>query len=70
MTFLRIANANEAELHDFIKNRHLAQNPYNKRNEAAALAYLALEIEKIKRTYSLSLKQNKRNYYLNFRSRD
>jgi len=61
MTFLRIANANEAELHDFIKNRHLAQNPYNKRNEAAALAYLALEIEKNKRMYSLSLKQNKRN---------
>ena len=61
MTFLRIANANESELHDFIKNRHLAQNPYNKRNEAAALAYLALAIEKIKRMYSLSLKQNKRN---------
>ena len=46
---------------DFLKSRHLAQNPYNKRNEAAALAYLALEIEKIKRMYSSSLKQNKRN---------
>jgi len=39
-----------------LKNRHLAQNPYNKRNEAAALAYLAIEIKKIKRLYPLNLK--------------
>ncbi len=61
MTFLRISNANESELKAFIHNRQLAQNPYNKRNEAAALSYLALEIEKIKNQYSLTLSQNKRN---------
>ena len=61
MTFLRISNANESELKAFIHNRQLAQNPYNKRNEAAALVYLALEIEKIKKQYMLTLSQNKRN---------
>jgi len=61
MTFLRISNANESELNDFIRNRNYAQNPYNKRNEAAALAYLALQIQQIIKSYPLSLKQNKRN---------
>ena len=61
MTFLRISNANESELNSFIRNRNYAQNPYNKRNEAAALAYLALQIQQILKSYPLSLKQNKRN---------
>ncbi len=61
LTFLRISNANESELKAFIHNRQLAQNPYNKRNEAAALVYLAIEIEKIKKQYMLTLSQNKRN---------
>jgi len=61
MTFLRISNANETELKAFIHNRQLAQNPYNKRNEAAALVYLAFEVDKLKKRYPLTLKQNKRN---------
>jgi hypothetical protein len=61
MTFLRIANANENELVSFIQNRQLSQNPYSKRNEAAALSYLAFKINKLLNTYSLSLNQNKKN---------
>jgi len=59
MTFLRIANANETELSAFIQNRQLSQNPYSKRNEAAALAYLAFKINELLNTYSLSFSQNK-----------
>ena len=61
MTFLRIANANETELSAFIQNRQLSQNPYSKRNEAAALSYLAFKINKLLNTYSLSFSQNKKN---------
>mgnify|MGYP000600773328 FL=1 len=61
MTFLRIANANETELSAFIQNRQLSQNPYSKRNEAAALSFLAFEINKLLNTYSLSFSQNKKN---------
>uniref|UniRef100_A0A6C0ENW9 SET domain-containing protein n=1 Tax=viral metagenome TaxID=1070528 RepID=A0A6C0ENW9_9ZZZZ len=61
MTFLRISNANETELAAFIQNRQLSQNPYSKRNEAAALSYLAYKINKLLNTYSLSFSQNKAN---------
>jgi hypothetical protein len=61
MNFLRISNANESELKAFIHNPQLAQNPYNKRNEAAALSYLAFEADKLQESYPLTLKQNKRN---------
>ena len=61
MTFLRIANANETELSAFIQNRQLSQNPYSKRNEAAALSHLAFKINKLLNTYSLSFSQNKTN---------
>jgi hypothetical protein len=61
MTFLRITNANETELAAFIQNRQLSQNPYSKRNEAAALSYLAYKINKLVNTYSLSFSQNKTN---------
>jgi len=39
----------------------LSQNPYSKRNEAAALSYLAYKINKLVNTYSLSFSQNKAN---------
>jgi hypothetical protein len=61
MNFLRISNANEQELLAFSKNPQLAQNPYSKRNEAAALSYLALKIHDLMSTYPLSLAQNKKN---------
>ena len=61
MTFLRISNANETELAAFIQNRQLSQNPYSKRNEAAALSYLSYKINKLLNTYSLSFSQNKAN---------
>ena len=61
MTFLRISNANETELSAFIQNRQLSQNPYSKRNEAAALSYLAYKINKLLKTYSLSFSQTKTN---------
>ena len=61
MTFLRISNANESELISFTKNRQLAQNPYSKRNEAAALSNLSFKVKQILNAYSLSLSQNKKN---------
>jgi hypothetical protein len=61
MSFLRISNANETELQAFIQNRQLSQNPYSKRNEAAALSYLSFKVKEILETYSLSLNQNKKN---------
>ena len=61
MNFLRITNANETELSTFIQNRQLSQNPYSKRNEAAALSYLAFKINKLLNTYSMSFSQNKKN---------
>jgi hypothetical protein len=61
MTFLRITNANEHELVAFIQNRQLSQNIYSKRNEAAALSYLAFKINKLLNTYSMSFSQNKKN---------
>jgi len=61
MTFLRISNANERELQAFLQNRQLSQNPYSKRNEAAALSYLSFKINELLNTYSLSFSQNKKN---------
>ena len=61
MQFLRVSNANETELQDFIKNRQLTQNIYNKRNEAAALSDLGLKIKQLLDSYPLSYKQNKSN---------
>ena len=61
MNFLRIANSNEQELNAFINNPQLAQNPFNKRNEAAALSYLSLKVKELLNSYPLTLKQNKKN---------
>ena len=44
--FKLISNDTETELAAFIQNRQLSQNPYSKRNEAAALSYLAYKINK------------------------
>ncbi len=61
LTFLRIANANETELRAFLNNKSLSQNPYNKRNESAALSNLSLVISRMINGYSISYNQNKRN---------
>uniref|UniRef100_A0A6C0C321 SET domain-containing protein n=1 Tax=viral metagenome TaxID=1070528 RepID=A0A6C0C321_9ZZZZ len=59
LTFLRIANANETELYGFLNNKLLSQNPYSKRNEAAALSDLSLTVSRLANSYSIPLKKNK-----------
>ena len=61
LTFLRIANANESELFAFLHNKLLPQNPYNKRNEAAALSDLSLKISELLNSYLIPFTQNKKN---------
>ena len=59
--FIRILNANEYELAAFIHSPQLAHKPYNKRNEAAALAFLGLYIYELLQSYPLTLQQNVKN---------
>ena len=61
MYYLRIANANSEELQQFLDNPELARQPFNRRNEMAALAFLGWAARKKQETYPTSLRQNIRS---------
>ena len=61
MRFLRISNANKKELEIIKEKLNIALNPINKRNECAALSYLALHATRELNKYPLSIHQNKAN---------
>jgi histone-lysine N-methyltransferase SETD3 len=61
MRFLRISNANRKELEIIKEKLNIALNPINKRNECAALSYLALHATHELNKYPLSIHQNKAN---------